>query len=208
MALRGAYHAIADAEARGATDYLDAAKNHYRNALARLQRNDRGAASEAMAATALAHAAVAAHPLPVPRDIPTPPALAAGGPPMMPRGPVAISGGPGPQMPGGTMRGGPQMRGGMHRGDMHRGGMHRGGFMHRGPRGIGGRFDATRLAADVKLANTAEAHDLAQKALDADIARTRAAFSGNAAEAMRQGRLASDLAMAVRALAFGLSTAP
>ena len=168
FALRGAYHTIAGAEARGASGYLDAAKNHYRSALARLQRHDPGAASEAMAAAALARAAVAEHPVPAPRDIPAPPAVADGGtPPMMPRSPLAMAG------------------------RMH---------MHHGP-GMGERFDATKLAADVKLANTAETRDLAQKALDADIARTRAAFSGNVDEAMRQGRLASDLAMAVRSLA-------
>jgi len=79
FALRMAYHTIADAEARGASGYLDAAKNHYRGAIARLQRHDAGAASEAMAAAALARAAVAEHPLPAPRDIPSPPALAATG---------------------------------------------------------------------------------------------------------------------------------
>jgi hypothetical protein len=161
FALRGAYRAIADAEARGASTYLDAAKTHYRDALARLGRHDAGAASEAMAAAALARAAVAEHPVPAPRDIPAPPALAAAGPQMR----------------------GPQMRG------------------HRGPFGMAGRFDATRLAADAKLAGTAEARDLAQKAVDADVARTHADFSGNREEAMRQGRLASSLAMAVRSLA-------
>jgi hypothetical protein len=63
------------------------------------------------------------------------------------------------------------------------------------------RFDATRLAADAKLAGTAEARELAQNALDADVARTHADFSGNQEEAMRQGRIASSLAMAVRSLA-------
>jgi hypothetical protein len=168
FALRGAYRAIADAEARGASTYLDAAKTHYRDAIARLGRHDAGAASEAMAAAALARAAVAEHPVPAPRDIPAPPTLAAAGPPMMQRGP--------------QMRG-PQIRG------------------RRGPFGMAGRFDATRLAADAKLVGTAEARDLAQKAVDADVARTHADFSGNREEAMRQGRLASSLAMAVRSLA-------
>jgi hypothetical protein len=178
FALRGAYHAIADAEARGASTYLDAAKTHYRDALARLGRQDPGAAGEALAASALARAAVADHPEPAPRDIPAPPALAQSGtPPMMMRRPP-MGGGP-------QMQRGPQMR----------------GRMHRGPRGMAGRFDATRVAADAKLANTAEARDLAQKALDADVARTHAAFAGNMDEAMRQGRLASALATAVRAIA-------
>lgn len=66
---------------------------------------------------------------------------------------------------------------------------------------MAGRFDATRVAADAKLANTAEARDLAQKAVDADVARTHASFAGNRDEAMREGRVASALAMAVRALA-------
>ena len=179
FALRGAYHAIADAEARGATTYLDAAKTHYRGALARLARQDPGAASEAMAASALARASVAEHPVPAPRDIPAPPALAQAGPngpPMMMRPPMN-----GPQI----MQRPPQMRGGP---EMHRGpqmGMH-----HRGPGGMAGRFDATRVAADAKLANTAEARDLAQKAVDADVARTHASFAGNRDEAMREGRVA------------------
>jgi hypothetical protein len=183
FALRGAYHTIAEAEARGGSAYLDAAKTHYRDAVARLQRHDAGAASEAMAAAALARAAVAEHPVPAPRDIPAPPALAAAGaPPTMMRR---------PPMPG--------QRPGMM---ASRGGMqHRPGGMHHRRGGMSGRFDAAKLAADVKLANTAETRDLAQKALDADIARTRAAFNGNADEAMRQGRLASDLALAVRSLA-------
>jgi hypothetical protein len=170
-ALRGAYRAIADAQVYGGSAYLDAAKTHYRNALARYQRQDAGAASEAMASLALARAAVAEHPAPVPRDLPAPPAdvaAAPGGRPMM---------GGRPQMRG-AQRGGP-MRGRM-----------------------GWRFDATQLAADAKLANTAEARDLAQKAVDADVARTRASFTGNPDEAMRQGRLAASLAMAVRSLAY------
>lgn len=164
FALRAAYHSIADAEARGASTYLDAAKTHYRDALARLGRHDPGAAAEAMAASALARASVAAHAVPAPSDIPAPPALSAAGPRMTPRGPQ-------PARP--PMRG-PQMR---------------------------GRFDPTRLAADAKLANSAEARDLAQKAVDADVARTHAAFSGNMDEALRQGRIAGALASAVRALA-------
>lgn len=200
FALRAAYHAIADAEARGASTYLDAAKTHYRDALARLGRQDPGAVSEAMAASALARAAVADHPVPAPRDIPAPPALAQSGTaPMMmrPPGPGQMQRGPQTR---GPMQHGPQMRGGMQRSGMQRSGMQRGG-MHRGPRGMAGRFDATRVAADAKLANTAEARDLAQKAVDADVARTHAAFAGNMDEALREGRLASALAMAVRALA-------
>jgi hypothetical protein len=189
FALRGAYHAIADAEARGATAYLDAAKTHYRGALARLQRHDAGAASEAMAAAALAHASEAEHPVPAPRDIPAPPAMTAdAGPrPMMPRPPMEHT-----QMAMGVP-GAAAMQHGLQM--MHRSrGMHRGHGMHE-------RFDATRLAADAKLANTSEARDLAQKALDADIARTHAAFNGNKDEALRDGHVASALAMAVRSLA-------
>jgi hypothetical protein len=153
---------------------LDAAKTHYRNAIARFARNDRGAASEALAAAALARAALAERPVPVPRDIPTPPPVAvADG-----MQPGAVADGMQPMLPRPP---GPELRG--------------------GPGSPRGRFDANRLAADAKLANTSEARDLAQKALDADIARTRADFSGSEDEAMRQGRLAGALAMAVRSLA-------
>jgi hypothetical protein len=171
-ALRGAYRAIADAQLLGSSPYLDAAKTHYRGALERYQRQDAGAASEAMAATALARAAVAEHPAPAPRDLPPPPADIAQTTPA---------------------RDGGMMRPGMHAwmGEHGRMGGRR-----------GWRFDAARLASDVKLAGTAEARDLGQKAIDADVARTRASFGGNADEAMRQGRLAGDLAMAVRALAY------
>jgi len=153
FALRGAYRAIAEAQARGASTYLDAAKNHYRDALARLQRHDPGAAGEALAAVALARAAVAEHPVPAPRDIPPPPS-------------------PAPELAAGAAAAPMQAP--------------RGGHMHHRPGGLmGGRFDPARLAADAKLANTAEARDLAQKALDADVARARAAFGGNADEALR-----------------------
>jgi len=188
FALRGAYNAIADAEARGSSSYLDAAKTHYRSALARYERHDAGAASEAMASAALARAALAEHPVPAPHDIPAPPAVAMNGAPMMRHPMVASSGRTGMQ---GHMHG---MQGGMH-------GMHGGGWMH-GRHGMHQQFDAEQVAQDAKLADTTEARDLAQKALDADVARTRAAFSGNMEEAMRQGRLASDLAMAVRSLAY------
>lgn len=179
FALRGAYRAIAEAQAIGATGYLEAAKNHYRAALARFARNDPGAASEAMAAAALARASAAEHPPAAPRDIPTPPAVsfAGGDGPMRPPGP-AVRGGP-PGGPGGMAGRRPTY----------------GGFPMRG------RFDANALANDMNIANTAEAKQLAQKAVEADVARTRAEFAGNAEEAMREGRLAGDLAMAVRALA-------
>jgi hypothetical protein len=76
FALGGADRAIALAVERGASPYLDAARAHYRNALARYRRQDPGAAGEAMAALALARAAAADHPLAAPRD--RPPAPAAG----------------------------------------------------------------------------------------------------------------------------------
>jgi hypothetical protein len=66
----------------------------------------------------------------------------------------------------------------------------------------GGRFDAATVARDAKLANSPEVTDLAQRALDADIAHTRAAFAGNIDEAMRDARLAGALALAVRSLAY------
>ena len=206
FAIRGAYHSIADAEARGASAYLDAAKTHYREALARLGRHDPGAAAEAMAATALARASVAAHVVPAPTDIPAPPALTATGPRTIPRGPVALAG-PGAQANGSAPGRAPQTgRPQFGRPQFGRGPQTRGPQGPRGGRGPGaggfaGRFDPTRLAADAKLANTAEARDLAQKAVDADVARTHAAFSGNMEEALRQGRIAGALSSAVRALA-------
>jgi hypothetical protein len=187
FALRGAYRAIADAQVLGSSSYLDAAKNHYRGALARYARQDAGAAAEAMAAAALARAATAEHPAPAPKDIPPPPAVVAGA------FPAQRPDAPGP----GGMRGGPPP--GMPDGPRPSGGRMAGGWGSRG--GFGGRFDPTRLAADAKLAGTAEARELAQKAVDADVARTRAAYSGNLEEASRQGRLANDLALAVRSLA-------
>jgi hypothetical protein len=175
FALRAAYRTIGIAETRGASPYLDAAKEHYRDALARLGRHDAGAPFAAAAAVALARAAIAEHPLPAPRDIPAPPALAE-----RPWG-----GAPGDGAPGD----GPRPWG--------RPGMGPGPRPHR-PRG---GFDAAALARDAALAGTAEAKDLAQKAVDADVARTRAEFSGTRVEAQRQGRLAGALAQAVRALA-------
>ncbi len=177
-ALRGAYQAIAEAQALGASAYLDAAKTHYRGAVARYARHDAGAASEAMAAAALARASMAEHPAPAPRDIPAPPAITAmAEPERRPGGPAERMGPPGAP--------------GRERGP--------GGWGHGGPGG--GRFDPAELATFAQLVNTAEAKELAQKALDADLARTRAAFGGNVDEAMRQGRLANDLAGAVRSLA-------
>lgn len=63
------------------------------------------------------------------------------------------------------------------------------------------RFDAAAVAADAKRAGTNEARDLAQKAVDANVAATHAGFSGNVPEAMRQQRVADALAAAVRSLA-------
>jgi len=173
FALRAAYQAIADAQTRGASALLDAAKSHYRSAVARFGRQDPGAAGEAEAASALARAAIAEHPVPPPRDIPSPPSapdVTMLRPPMM-----------SPPMMSPPMMAPPMMR------ERH------------GRRG--GRFDPARLGADAKLVNTPEAQTLAQRALDADIARTRAAFAGNDDEAMREGRLANALARAVHALA-------
>jgi len=189
LALQRAYHAIADAQALGSSTYLDAAKAHYRGAIARYARHDAGAAGEAMAASALAFAAVVEHPAPGPRDIPSPPPMTApvGAPPER----TAMGGG----MRGGRPGGPPPDGGPPGPGPMGRpGGMRPGG-------GPPGRFDPTRLAAEARVVGTAEAKDLAQKALDADVARSRAAFAGNLEEAARQGMLAEALAGAVGALA-------
>ena len=174
LPLRLAYRAIGAAESRGAGGrYLDAARTHYRGALARLGRNDNaGAAREAGASAALARAAVDERPIPVPRDLPTPPAM----PSALPRMEMMGRMGPGgPPRPGGPA--GP------------------GGFFRRP------RFDPESLARFATLENTSEATDLAKTAMDADAARSRALFAGNRDDAMRQGRLAMDLSLAVRMLA-------
>lgn len=76
-ALQLAYRVIGDAEARGANGkYLDAARSHYKSAIARMGRNETlPAAAEALAAAALARASVLEKAAPLPRDIPTPPAV-------------------------------------------------------------------------------------------------------------------------------------
>lgn len=209
--LRMAYRTIGMAEARGAGGrYLDAARTHYRSALARFERSDqRAAASEAMAAGALARAAIDERPPVTPRDLPTPPPLptpGAGAPGrrFIMRAPAGAPGGAsGPQIAGaapipGRPGAGPGPGGRMHFAPRFRG---RGHGFGRGRRRGHGRFDPAALARYAKLENTAEANDLARSALDADIARERALFAGNRDEATRQGRLARDLAAAVRALA-------
>jgi hypothetical protein len=77
-----------------------------------------------------------------------------------------------------------------------------------GPRGRGGfrmmhgghRFDAMRLAEEMKIETGPEAKQLAQTAVDANAAAQRAALAGNVAEAGRQTRLSADLMDAVSAL--------
>jgi hypothetical protein len=181
--LRGAYRAIGHAEASGGGGpYLDAAKAHYRDALARNGRSDtRGAMAEARAASSLARASMALVAAPVPHDIPAPPAAPAGGGMM----------GAADRPEGGPMGEGPGGPAGRPDGWGGRGGMRE----HRGGDGI---EDLGKLAA---LANTDEAKRFANDALNANMASERAAFAGNREEAMRQHRLAGALAGAVRALA-------
>lgn len=197
-ALNQAYRIIGEAEARGAKGrWLDAARAHYKNALARNGRGEAGqAAAEAMASAALARASIAALGRPIPSDLPTPPAMIAHDgandwhrseapvhPGMMGAMPMpAASGAPNPMM---AM----QM--------MHAQMMSQGGWMqhHAHP------FDAAKVAADAKLAGTAEASDIAKAALDANVAAEHAAFDGKHDEAMRQRGIARSLAAAVRNLA-------
>src|ERR1035437_8488819 len=73
FSLNGAYREIGRAEQAGATGHLvEAARTHYRGAMARYGKNDgAGAAAEARLATALARAALDERPAPVmptPRD--------------------------------------------------------------------------------------------------------------------------------------------
>jgi hypothetical protein len=64
-----------------------------------------------------------------------------------------------------------------------------------------GGFDATGLAELLKVETGAEAHALAQNAVDANTAAQKAALAGNVPEASRQSRLSNDLAAAVHDLA-------
>jgi alcohol dehydrogenase class IV len=64
-----------------------------------------------------------------------------------------------------------------------------------------GRFDAVGMAELLKVETGAEAHALAQNAVDANAAAQKAALAGNVAEASRQTRISDDLAAAVHDLA-------
>jgi len=209
--LNMAYHAIGGAERAGATGhFIDAARAHYRGALDRYARNDvAGAAGEARLASDLARAAIDERPRPapvLPKDIPAPPTPAArasrggpGGPPGGPGGPMMGGpGGPGgPGMMGHGPMGEPDMMGGPGMMGGH-GMMGRHGFgrMHHDE-----GFNATRLAALLKIENSPEARQLAQAAVDANEAGQRAALAGNVELASRQTRVSGDLQAAVRDLA-------
>jgi hypothetical protein len=72
------------------------------------------------------------------------------------------------------------------------------GFQHRLPQSL----DTARLAMLLKIENTAEAHELANSALDANIASQRADLASNVQEAKRERMLGFHLAAAVRSLAY------
>ncbi len=175
-----AYHAIGRAEQAGATgQFVDAARSHYRSALARYGRSDTtGAAAEARLASDLARAATDERPrtaMAGPKDVPAPPS-------------------PQPRTGGPAMDGGPAMAGGHARDGMMRGGFGPGGM----ERGFGGRgFSATRLAEALKAETGPEARQLAQAAVDANGAAERAALAGNADQAARSSRVAGDLMAAI-----------
>jgi hypothetical protein len=193
FALSGAYREIGRAENAGASGhYVDAARSHYRSALARHDRNDdAGAAAEARLASDLARVAVDERPRNAsgPKDVPAPPTPR----PMQARGSgmTAMSG-------GGAWRGmdGAGGPGGPGRMPMMRVAGGRGFGMHGGH-----GFDAARLAAIMKVETGAEARQLAQNAVDANSAAQRAALAGNVEEAARQTRISGDLVAAVRDLA-------
>jgi hypothetical protein len=176
-----AYRTLGIAEAFGASGhYIDAARDHYRGALARLGHNDvAGAGAEARLAADLARVALADRPFPTPHDLPAPPAAA-------PRSPQVAAGGPGPM--GGA--GGHGAWGGGSRG--HRGG-HRGGGM----RGV----SLAEVGRLLKIENTPEAHALADAAFAASQTAQKAEFGGDLRTAMRQRRVAGALGAAVRDLA-------
>lgn len=192
FALRMAYGAIGRAENAGATGhYIDAARTHYRSAIARHDSNDdRGASQEARLASDLARVAVDERPANAqtgPKDVPAPPTPR----PSQNAGRNGVT----------VLRGGPGMPG-------EAGGLPGfGGTRIRvmdgaefGMRG-GGGFDATRLAEVLKVETGPEARQLAENAVDANSAAQRAALAGNVAEAARQTRISSDLATAVHDLA-------
>jgi hypothetical protein len=184
LPLMMAYRTLGIAEAFGASGhYLDAARDHYRSALARLGRNDEaGAGAEARLAADLARVALAEHPMPAPHDLPSPP------PPATP--PHAMAMGPAP--------GGPQAGGwGGHRGGQG-GGQHQGG--HRGGFGRHG-VSLAEIGMLLKVENTPEAHALADAAFAADQAAAKAAFAGDLRQSARQHRIAGALGAAVRDLA-------
>jgi hypothetical protein len=189
-----AYRTIGIAESFGASGhYLDAARDHYRHALARLGTDEAGAGAEARLAADLAHVALAEHPMPVPRDLPAPPSPQPGA--------HAMGMGPGPQSHGPVVAGDGPMGGGGPRpgGWGGRGGRGQGG---RGHHGFGGHgVSIAEVGRLLKVENTPEAHALADAAFAADQAAERAAFAGDIAQSGRQHRLAGALGAAVRDLA-------
>ena len=195
FALSGAYREIGRAETAGASGhYVDAARSHYRSALARHDRNDdAGAAAEARLASDLARVALDERPRNAsgPKDVPAPPTPR----PMQARGSgmTIVSGGAWRGMDGAGGPGGP---GGPGRMPMMRIAGGRGFGMHGGH-----GFDAARLASIMKVETGAEARQLAQNAVDANSAAQRAALAGNVEEAARQTRISGDLVEAVHDLA-------
>jgi hypothetical protein len=185
FALGAAYRDIGRAENAGATGhYIDASRTHYRAAIDRRGRNDEtGASAEARLASDLARVAIDERPANAPsgpKDVPAPPTPrpVPGGPPDgMPT--IHITGPNGPMGPDQL----PMIR-------MMGDGMR----MHHG-------FDAIGLAELLKVETGAEAHALAQNAVDANAAAQKAALTGNVAEASRQSRISDDLAAAVHDLA-------
>jgi hypothetical protein len=185
-ALGAAYREIGRAENAGATGhYIDAARTHYRSAIDRRGRNDEtGASAEARLASDLARVAIDERPPNAPtgpKDVPAPPTprpdpnRPAGAPPM-----IRVLDADGPM--------------GFDHGSMMR-------IMGDGIRFHHGGFDATGLAELLKVETGAEAHALAQNAVDANAAAQKAALAGNVAEASRQSRISNDLAAAVHDLA-------
>jgi hypothetical protein len=187
-ALGAAYRDIGRAENAAATGhYIDASRTHYRSAIDRRARNDdTGAAAEARLASDLARVAIDERPANAPtgpKDVPAPPTprpVPGGLPDGAPM--IRINGPDGPMGPGGDHL--PMMR---VMNDTIR--MHHGGF------------DAIGLAELLKVETGAEAHALAQNAVDANAAAQKAALTGNVAEASRQSRISDDLAAAVHDLA-------
>jgi hypothetical protein len=211
MPLRMAYREIGMAEALGASGrYIDSARTHYRAGIAAAATDARRAAGEARVAADLAQVALAERPMPVPRDLPAPPAPKARA--HDGAGPGAMGGPDGPGGPDGRPMAGPGTGGPGLGAQSMRG---REGFG--GPEGFRGRggfrghedgADPVALAELQRRSSNPEVKQLVADAIAAQSAAQRAATAGNVEEARRQMHVGGALARAARDLAFATGPRP